>query len=79
MAIEPPNELVQLQREANMARMQATTREYSAEGWKPWLDAVDAVHAAVSEYAKEHGLSRHEVEKAVKVAARSGEEPPPAT
>jgi len=59
-----------------MARMQATTREYSAEGWKPWLDAVDAVQAAVTAYAKEKGLSRHEVEKAVKTAAKASEAPP---
>ncbi|MFE2323608.1 hypothetical protein ACFXD5_06740 [Streptomyces sp. NPDC059385] len=76
MAIEPPDELIQLQREANRARQEATTREYSAEAWRPWLDAVDAVHAAVTEYAKEQGLSRHEVEKAVKTAAKAAETPP---
>lgn len=77
MAIELPDELIRLQREANLARQQATTCEYSAQGWKPWLDAVDAVHSAVTAYAKEHGLSRHEVEKAVKVAARSDTAAPP--
>lgn len=57
--------------------MEAATREDGVEGWKPWLDAVDAVHAAVTEYAKEAGLSRHEVEKAVKSAARRDAEAPP--
>ncbi|MCX5197203.1 hypothetical protein OOK31_25450 [Streptomyces sp. NBC_00249] len=76
MAIDLPEHLVQLQREANMARQEAATREYSSEGWKPWLDAVDAVHAAVTEYAKEKGVSRHEVEKAVKTAAKASEAPP---
>ncbi|WP_405940726.1 hypothetical protein [Streptomyces sp. NBC_00207] len=76
MAIELPAELIRLQREANLARQEASTREYSAEGWKPWLDAVDAVHIAVTKYAKEAGLSRHEVEKAVKTAANAAEAPP---
>ncbi|MFI1286442.1 hypothetical protein ACH4U5_37760 [Streptomyces sp. NPDC020858] len=75
MAIELPDELVQLQRAANAARREATTDAYGPEGWKPWLDAVDAVHVAVTKYAKETGQSRHEVEKAVKTAANA-EAPP---
>lgn len=76
MAIELPDHLVQLQREANMARQQAATREDSAEGWKPWLDAVETVHAAVTAYAKETGTPRHEVEQAVQTAARAEAAPP---
>ncbi|WP_329389757.1 hypothetical protein OG625_37130 [Streptomyces sp. NBC_01351] len=75
MAIELPDELIRLQREANLARLEAATRESSAEGWKPWLDAVNAVQTAVTAYAKEAGLSRHEVEKAVQTAAKT-EAPP---
>ncbi|MFF4576894.1 hypothetical protein ACFY15_00555 [Streptomyces sp. NPDC001373] len=71
MAIELPSELINLQREANLARQVATSSEYSPAGWKPWLDAVDAVHAAVTKYAKEKDLSRHEVEKALKTAAKA--------
>ncbi|MET9611114.1 hypothetical protein ABZZ17_39590 [Streptomyces sp. NPDC006512] len=77
MPIELPEHLVQLQREADMARQQATTRDYSAEGWKPWLDAVETVQAAVAAYAKETGTPRHEVEQAVKAAARADAAPPP--
>ncbi|MFJ8163836.1 hypothetical protein ACIRBY_23315 [Streptomyces sp. NPDC096136] len=76
MAIELPSELINLQREANLARQQATSSEYSPAGWKPWLDAVDAVHDAVTRYAKETGLPRHEVEQAVKAAAKASEAPP---
>ncbi|MEW1638625.1 hypothetical protein AB0469_31775 [Streptomyces sp. NPDC093801] len=79
MAIELPSELINLQREANLARQQATSSEYSPAGWKPWLDAVDAVHAAVTKYAKEKDLSRHEVEKALKTAAKASEAPPDAS
>ncbi|MFF5488793.1 hypothetical protein [Streptomyces virginiae] len=61
MAIELPDELVQLQRAAHAARREATTDAYGPEGWEPWLD-VDAVHVAVTKYAKESGQSRHEVE-----------------
>ncbi|WP_078959103.1 hypothetical protein OHA91_05550 [Streptomyces erythrochromogenes] len=62
MAIELPDELVQLQRAAHTARREATTDAYGPEGWEPWLDAVDAVHVAVTKYAKESGQCQHEVE-----------------
>ncbi|MGW6703628.1 hypothetical protein ACWGDE_01860 [Streptomyces sp. NPDC054956] len=70
MAIELTDELIQLQRAANEARKQATAGAYSAEAWRPWHEAVDAVHAAVTEHAKATRQNRYEVEMAVKQAAR---------
>lgn len=73
MAIELTDELIQLQRAANAAREQAAAGPYSAEAWRPWLDAVEAVQAAVVEHARATGQSRYEVEMAVKQAARKAE------
>lgn len=72
--IELTPELIQLQRVANAARLEATAGTYSGDAWRPWLDAVEAVQAAVTEHAAATGQNRHEVEMAVKKAAReSGE------
>lgn len=70
MAIELSDELIQLQRAANQARAAAMTGTYSAAAWRPWLDAVEAVQAAVVEYAAATGQGRYEVEMAVKLAAK---------
>lgn len=70
MAIEPTDELVELQRAANAARVQALTGPYSRGAWRPWLEAADALQAAVTEHAKAVGEDRHKLEKAVKDAAR---------
>lgn len=70
MAIELSDELIQLQRAANQAREKATAGLYSAEAWQPWLDAAEAVQAAVVEYAATTGQNRYQVEMAVKLAAR---------
>ncbi|MET9467817.1 hypothetical protein ABZY44_24040 [Streptomyces sp. NPDC006544] len=67
MAIEPSDELIQLQRAANAAREAALAGEYSAEAWR---DAADTVQAAVTEHAAATGQNRYEVEMAVKKAAR---------
>lgn len=70
MAIELSDELIQLQCAANEAREKATAGPYSAEAWRPWLDAVEAVQAAVVEHAKATGQNRYQVEMAVKLATR---------
>ncbi|MCY0928286.1 hypothetical protein OTB20_19215 [Streptomyces sp. H27-H1] len=70
MAIEPPDELVQLQRAANAAGAEARSHPYTPEVWRPWLDAVDTLQAAVTEYAKTAGENRYEVGQAVKQAAK---------
>jgi hypothetical protein len=70
VAIELSDELIRLQRAATAAREQATAGPYSAEAWRPWLDAADALHAAITEHAKATGENRFELEKAVKNAAK---------
>jgi hypothetical protein len=65
VAIEPPNELIELERAA-WAEVQ--------EG-RLTVETATAVQAAITEYAAEHGLSRRELEQAVKTAARHPEPP----
>jgi hypothetical protein len=65
VAIEPPNELVDLEKAA-WAEVQ--------EG-RLTVETATAVQAAITEYAAEHGLSRNELEQAVKTAARHPEPP----
>ena len=38
--------------------------------WRAWRDLARDVQATVTEYAKEQGQSRHEVEEALKKAVR---------
>jgi hypothetical protein len=70
VAIELSDELIQLQRAANVARGQALAGPYSREAWRPWLEAADALQAAVTAHAEASGQDRHKVEKAVKDVAR---------
>ncbi|MGW3321171.1 hypothetical protein [Streptomyces virginiae] len=70
MAIEPTDELIELQRAANAARERALAGVYSREAWRPWLEAADVLQAAVTEHAKATEQDRHKLEKAVKDAAR---------
>ncbi|MFB7468253.1 hypothetical protein ACFCZ1_33050 [Streptomyces sp. NPDC056224] len=76
MAIELNDELIRLRRMADAARARATAGPYSAEAWRPWLEAAAAVHDAVTEHAKATGQNRYEVEKALVTAAKSAEAPP---
>ncbi|MGW1015555.1 hypothetical protein [Streptomyces niveus] len=72
---EIPDDLLQLQRAAEVARRAATARAYSSEAWRPWLDAAEAVQRAVTEHAAATaGVSRYELEMAVKRAAREADE-----
>ncbi|MFF3691004.1 hypothetical protein [Streptomyces sp. NPDC002187] len=72
--IEPPAELVELQRAADAAGAAAgaaaTENGYSPEVWRLWLDAAEAVQAAITAHAREAGLNRYELERAVKTKAR---------
>ncbi|MCX4801804.1 hypothetical protein OG594_09085 [Streptomyces sp. NBC_01214] len=70
MAIEPTDELIELQRAANQARERALAGPYSREAWRPWLEAASALQVAVTDYATASEKNRYEVEKAVKDAAR---------
>ncbi|WP_405848211.1 hypothetical protein OG211_12555 [Streptomyces niveus] len=72
---EIPDDLLRLQRAANAAQREATADTYSPEAWRPWLEASEAVQRAVTEHAAATaGVSRYELEMAVKVAAREADE-----
>lgn len=68
MAIELSDELLRLQRAAVEARETATAGTYNAEAWRPWLEAADALQAAVTEHAATTGQNRYDVETALKKA-----------
>lgn len=74
MAIEPPDHLIQLQRAAVQAQQEAVAAGYSVEAWRPWLEAAEAVQAAVTAHATATtGLNRYELEMSVKArVAREG-------
>nr|WTA00189.1 hypothetical protein OH820_35140 [Streptomyces sp. NBC_00857] len=79
MAKEPkrisvPESLVDRQRAANAVRREATRGEYSAQAWKPWLDAAMAVQQGITEHAAASGENRVDVEMATKLAAREADE-----
>ncbi|MFB7999017.1 hypothetical protein ACFC4G_40140 [Streptomyces sp. NPDC056002] len=40
--------------------------------WRAWRDLARDAQAAVTEYAKEQGVPRHEAEQDVKTKARGG-------
>lgn len=67
--IELTDELKTLGRAAREAGAAARKREYSAEAWRPWLDASLAMQSAVAAHARATGQSRVDVEMAVKQAA----------
>ena len=72
MAIEPPDELIRLQRAPDAAH-EAVRDDPSEEAWAAWRDRAGEVQAAVTEYAKEVGEPRNKVEAAVKKRARHPE------
>ena len=69
MAIEPPDDLIQLQRASDAAH-EAVRDDPSDRAWAAWRDRAGEVQAAVTEYAKEIGEPRNKVEAAVKKKAR---------
>jgi hypothetical protein len=69
-----PDDLLRLQRAANAAQREATSGGYSPEAWRPWVEAAAVVQNAVAEHASEAGVSRYELEMAVKQAAREADE-----
>ena len=66
MAIELSDELIQLQRAAVEAREMATAGAYSAEAWRPWLEAANQLQAAVTAHAEATGQNRYDVETTLK-------------
>ncbi|MFJ8016265.1 hypothetical protein [Streptomyces sp. NPDC096339] len=69
MAIEPPDELIELQRASDAAH-EAVRANASPAAWAAWRERAGEAQAAVTEYAKEIGEPRHQVEAAVKKAVR---------
>ncbi|MEU1071963.1 MULTISPECIES: hypothetical protein [unclassified Streptomyces] len=61
-------QLCELKRAVEAARESATAGPYSAEAWRPWVDAAETFQRAVTEHATAHGLNRYDVEAAVKKA-----------
>ena len=66
VAIELSDDLIQLQRDAVEAQREATAGAYSAEAWRPWLEAAEKLHAAVTAHAEATEQNRYEVEAALK-------------
>jgi hypothetical protein len=73
-----PDDLIRLERSAEEERAKLaglTGTEYE-EQWRVWRTASEAVQAAITEHASAAGENRYEVEQAVKVAVRHGDEDP---
>ncbi|MFF5703372.1 hypothetical protein ACFY7H_12825 [Streptomyces sp. NPDC012794] len=77
MAIEPPAELIDLQRASDHAHAQVRENP-TDEVWAEWRDRAGEVQSAVTAYAKEIGEPRNALEAAVKKAARYPEPQPEA-
>ncbi|MFD6113580.1 hypothetical protein ACFWG0_26205 [Streptomyces yangpuensis] len=72
MAIEPPSELIELQRASDAAH-EAVRQNPSDESWAAWRERAGEVQSAVTAYATEIGEPRNKVEAAVKKAVRHPE------
>ncbi|MEU1404983.1 hypothetical protein ABZ471_21925 [Streptomyces sp. NPDC005728] len=73
-----PASLIELERAAELERARLaglTGAEYEAQ-WRRWREASEAVQAAITAHAEEAGLSRYELEQAVKESVRRAEEDP---
>ncbi|MEU8829301.1 hypothetical protein [Streptomyces sp900116325] len=68
MAIELPQDLIELERSAVEEERKALSEPYTEEGWAPWRQAVEAFQAKLTEHAETAGVSRYELEMAVKKA-----------
>ncbi|MFB8000258.1 hypothetical protein ACFC4G_46815 [Streptomyces sp. NPDC056002] len=53
----------------------AETQTTTYAGWRAWRDLARDTQAAITAYAKEQGIARHEAEEDVKAKARAGEAP----
>ena len=67
-----PDRLIELQTtaDAEHAKLTGLDGPEHAAQWQTWFEAAKKCQAAVTEHAKEAGLSRFEVEAAVKRAVR---------
>ncbi|MFE4336085.1 hypothetical protein ACFRQM_44035 [Streptomyces sp. NPDC056831] len=73
MAIEPTDELIQLQRAAVDAQKTAMSASPPEGAWTAWRKAAERVQAAITEHAAATGENRVDVEMAVKKAVRHPE------
>ncbi|MEU4896992.1 hypothetical protein AB0B12_42525 [Streptomyces sp. NPDC044780] len=71
------DELIELQKssDAEHQRLSGLDGEERQAQWERWRVAAERAQAAVTEHAASAGLSRFEVERAVKKAVRHPEDP----
>ncbi|WP_329453555.1 hypothetical protein OG894_44255 (plasmid) [Streptomyces sp. NBC_01724] len=68
MAIDIPEDLIVLERAAVEEQGKALAEPYTEEAWALWRKAAAAFQAAVAAHAEAAGVSRYELEMAVKRA-----------
>nr|WTB35091.1 hypothetical protein OG781_41610 [Streptomyces sp. NBC_00830] len=73
MALDIPEELILLERDAVAEQRKALAEPYTEEAWAPWREAAAAFQAAVTAHAEAAGVSRYELEMAVKQAVLHAE------
>lgn len=66
MAIDIPEDLIELERKAVAEQQKAHAEPYTEEGWAAWRRAAETFQAAVTAHAEAAGVSRYELEMAVK-------------
>ncbi|MEV7684440.1 hypothetical protein [Streptomyces bungoensis] len=73
-----PENLIALERtaEEQRARLAGLADAEYDEQWRRWREASEAVQAAITAHAEATGVSRYELERAVKKAVRHAEEDP---
>lgn len=73
MAVDIPEDLIELERSAIEEQRKALAEPYTDEAWEPWREAAAAFQAAVTAHAEAAGVSRYELEMAVKQAVQHPE------
>ncbi|MER8086725.1 hypothetical protein ACFVZR_29040 [Streptomyces sp. NPDC058316] len=68
MAIDVPEELITLEGSSAEEQRKALAEPYTKEAWEPWREAAAKFQAAVTAHAEATGVSRFELEMAVKKA-----------
>ncbi|MFE9949263.1 hypothetical protein ACFYRJ_17230 [Streptomyces sp. NPDC005531] len=68
MAIDIPEDLIELERVAVAEQRKAHGKPYTPEDWEPWRRAAEKFQAALTAHAEATGVSRYELEMAVKKA-----------
>jgi hypothetical protein len=76
VAIDIPEDLIELERSAVAEQKKAHAEPYSEERWAPWREAAGKFQAALTAHAEATGVSRYELEMAVKKAVRHPEPGP---